>query len=44
MQKKTSKVVDLTGAGDLFASGYLHGFINNFSQKECLNKSNRNVL
>ena len=35
--KKDLKVVDLTGAGDLFASGYLHGFINNFSQKECLN-------
>ena len=34
--KKDLKVVDLTGAGDLFASGYLHGFINNFSQKECL--------
>ena len=38
--KKDLKVVDLTGAGDLFASGYLHGFINNFSQKECLIKSN----
>ena len=31
-------IVDLTGAGDLFASGYLHGYINNFSQKECLLK------
>ncbi len=37
--KKNLKVVDLTGAGDLFASGYLHGFINNFSQKECLIKA-----
>ena len=37
--KKGLKVVDLTGAGDLFASGYLHGFINNFSQKECLIKA-----
>ena len=37
--KKNLKVVDLTGAGDLFASGYLHGFINNFSQKECLTKA-----
>ena len=37
--KKDLKVVDLTGAGDLFASGYLHGFINNFSQKECLIKA-----
>ena len=37
--KKNLKIVDLTGAGDLFASGYLHGFINNFSQKECLTKA-----
>ena len=37
--KKNLKIVDLTGAGDLFASGYLHGFINNFSQKECLAKA-----
>ncbi len=29
-------VVDLTGAGDLFAAGYLHGVINNLSLKECL--------
>ena len=35
--KKNLKILDLTGAGDLFASGYLHGYINNFSQKECLN-------
>ena len=31
-------IKDLTGAGDLFASGYLHGYINNFSPKECLKK------
>ena len=37
--KKDLKIVDLTGAGDLFASGYLHGLINNFSQKECLIKA-----
>ena len=37
--KKNLKVIDLTGAGDLFASGYLHGFINNLSQKECLIKA-----
>ena len=37
--KKDLKIVDLTGAGDLFASGYLHGFINNFSQQECLTKA-----
>ena len=36
--KKNLNIVDLTGAGDLFASGYLHGFLNNFSQKECLEK------
>jgi sugar/nucleoside kinase (ribokinase family) len=32
------KIVDLTGAGDLFASGFLHGFINNFSVKKSLEK------
>jgi len=31
-------VVDLTGAGDLFAAGYIHGIINNLSQKQCLEK------
>ncbi|MDA9731230.1 adenosine kinase [Candidatus Pelagibacter sp.] len=36
--KKDLKIVDLTGAGDLFAAGYLHGYINQFSQKECLKK------
>jgi fructokinase len=36
--KKNLKIVDLTGAGDLFAAGYLHGYINNFSPKECLEK------
>ena len=36
--KKNLDIVDLTGAGDLFAAGYLHGFINNFSQKDCLEK------
>ena len=36
--KKNLNIIDLTGAGDLFASGYLHGYINNFSQKECLEK------
>ena len=30
------KIKDLTGAGDLFAAGYLHGYINNFSSKESL--------
>ena len=27
------KIKDLTGAGDLFAAGYLHGVINNFEAK-----------
>ena len=34
--KKGLKIVDLTGAGDLFASGFLHGYINNMSLKDCL--------
>ena len=36
--KKNLKIVDLTGAGDLFASGFLHGQINNLSIKESLKK------
>ena len=36
--KKNLNILDLTGAGDLFASGYLHGYINNLSQVECLEK------
>jgi len=36
--EKNLKIVDLTGAGDLFASGFLHGYINNFSIEESLNK------
>ena len=35
---KNLKIVDLTGAGDLFAAGYLHGYLNNFSQESCLKK------
>ena len=31
-------IIDLTGAGDLFAAGYLHGVINNFSTAESLSK------
>ena len=37
--KSNLKIIDLTGAGDLFASGYLHGYINNFSEKDCLLKA-----
>ena len=36
--KKNLKIVDLTGAGDLFAAGFLHGHINNLSIKESLKK------
>ena len=36
--KKNLKIVDLTGAGDLFAAGFLHGFINNLTIKESLEK------
>ncbi len=35
--KKNLNLVDLTGAGDLFAAGYLHGIINNLSIVESLN-------
>ena len=34
--KKNLTIRDLTGAGDLFAAGYLHGFINNLSREKCL--------
>ena len=34
--KDNLKIKDLTGAGDLFAGGFLHGLINNKSTKECL--------
>ena len=36
--KKKLKIVDLTGAGDLFAAGFLHGLVNNLSIKESLEK------
>jgi len=36
--KKNLKIIDLTGAGDLFAAGFLHGYINNYSMKESLEK------
>ena len=36
--EKNLKIVDLTGAGDLFAAGYLHGYINNLSTIKSLEK------
>ena len=36
--KKNLKIIDLTGAGDLFAAGYLHGVLNKMSTIESLSK------
>ena len=36
--RKNLNIVDLTGAGDLFAAGYLHGYINNLTVQESLEK------
>ena len=36
--QKNLKILDLTGAGDLFAAGFLHGYINKLSTKESLEK------
>ena len=36
--KEGLKIVDLTGAGDLFAGGFLHGQVNNMSLKDSLEK------
>ena len=36
--QKNLKIIDLTGAGDLFAAGFLHGCVNNLSTKESLEK------
>ena len=36
--QKNLKIADLTGAGDLFAAGFLHGYINNLSIRESLEK------
>ena len=36
--QKNLKIVDLTGAGDLFAAGFLHGYINKLSLKQSLEK------
>ena len=39
--KKNLKIIDLTGAGDLFAAGFLHGHVNNLSLKESLEKGTK---
>ena len=36
--KKNLKIVDLTGAGDLFAAGFLHGYMNKLTINESLKK------
>ena len=36
--QKNLEIVDLTGAGDLFAAGFLHGYLNKMSNKESLKK------
>ena len=38
---KNLKIKDLTGAGDLFAAGYLHGLINNLSTERCLEQATK---
>jgi sugar/nucleoside kinase (ribokinase family) len=36
--KKNLKIIDLTGAGDLFAAGFLHGYLNELSLEDSLEK------
>jgi sugar/nucleoside kinase (ribokinase family) len=36
--QKNLKIIDLTGAGDLFAAGFLNGYVNKFSIMKCLEK------
>jgi len=36
--KKNLDILDLTGAGDLFAAGYLNGYLNKYSEQDCLEK------
>ena len=38
VSQKNIKIVDLTGAGDLFAAGFLHGYVNKMTNEECLKK------
>jgi fructokinase len=39
--KKDLKIVDLTGAGDLFAAGFLHGHVNNLPLEQSLEKGTK---
>ena len=39
--QKNLKIIDLTGAGDLFAAGFLHGHINEMSTKESLEQGTK---
>jgi len=39
--QKNLNIVDLTGAGDLFAAGFLHGYVNKLSINECLEKGTK---
>ena len=41
MTQKNLKIIDLTGAGDLFAAGFLYGNVNKLSIKACLEKGNQ---
>jgi sugar/nucleoside kinase (ribokinase family) len=36
--QRNLNIIDLTGAGDLFAAGFLHGYVNEYSIKESLKK------
>ena len=38
LSKKNLEITDLTGAGDLFAAGYLHGVINKMNTGDSLSK------
>ena len=39
--QKNLKIIDLTGAGDLFAAGFLHGYIHKLSTRDCLEKGTK---